>query len=125
MRLMHKRYWNEIETFFAKELDRLEGPLIAERLAYSYACSPLYRAKFDAARNCPERINSKEALADVPFTEKSEIIAAQRAGGLFGPYQCATFEDIVRIVGTGGTSGQPMRIGWTTSDADLHSEMGA
>ena len=125
VRLMHKRYWNEIETFSAEELDRLEGPLIAEQLAYSYACSPLYRAKFDAARICPERIHSKEALAAVPFTEKSEITAAERAGALFGPYQCAAFEDIVRIVGTGGTSGQPTRIGWTASDANLYSEMGA
>ena len=66
-----------------------------------------------------------EALEAVPFTEKSEITSAQREGALFGPHQCAPFEKIVRIVGTGGTSGQPTRIGWTSSDAELYNQMGA
>ena len=57
--------------------------------------------------------------------EKSEITESQKQGELFGPHQCAEFKDIVRIVGTGGTSGQPTRIGWTDNDIKNYNEMGA
>ena len=64
-----------------------------------------------------------EALEAVPFTEKSDITTAQQQGALFGPHQCAPFEEIVRIVATGGN--------WSTDayrldpgDADLYNEMG-
>jgi phenylacetate-coenzyme A ligase PaaK-like adenylate-forming protein len=121
-----RRYWDEhIETMSLADLNRLEAPLIAEQIAYVYATSAYYRAKFDAAGVRPDRVTSVEALEAVPFTEKSDITSAQRDGALFGPHQCAPFEDIVRIVATGGTSGQPTRIGWTSGDADLYNEMGA
>ncbi|MGR3985220.1 MAG: hypothetical protein OD817_08255 [Gammaproteobacteria bacterium] len=49
----------------------------------------------------------------------------QREGALIGPHQCAPDEDIVRLVGTGGTSGKPMRIAWTREDILAYNEMGA
>ena len=121
-----RRYWDEhIETMSLADLNRLEAPLIAEQIAYVYATSAYYRAKFDAAGVRPDKVTSVEALEAVPFTEKSDITSAQRDGALFGPHQCAPYEDIVRVVATGGTSGQPTRIGWTSGDADLYNEMGA
>ncbi|MHB8817372.1 MAG: phenylacetate--CoA ligase family protein [Steroidobacteraceae bacterium] len=123
---MYRPHWEPvIETMPLSDLKRLEAPLIAEQVAYTYATSPYYRRKFDDARVRPEDVTSVEALEEVPFTEKSDITSAQREGALFGPHQCAPFEDIVRIVGTGGTSGQPTRIGWTAADAELYNEMGA
>lgn len=124
--LANEGYWDErIERLLPSELERLEGPLIAEQIDYVCAKSAYYRAKFKSAGVRPETVTSREALETVPFTEKSEVTAAQRGGDLFGPHQCAPFEHIVRIVATGGSSGQPTRIGWTTKDADLYSEMGA
>lgn len=123
---MHRPYWDPvIETMPLSELRRLEAPLIAEQIAYVYATSPYYRCKFDEAGVRPEKVTSVEALEAVPFTEKSDITSAQRDGALFGPHQCAPFDDIVRVVGTGGTSGQPTRIGWTAADAEIYNEMGA
>lgn len=123
---MGRRYWDEyIETMPLAELKRIEAPLIAEQIAYVYATSAYYRRKFDAAGVRPAKVTCAEALETVPFTEKSDITSAQREGSLFGPHQCARFEDIVRVVGTGGTSGQPTRIGWTRGDTDLYNEMGA
>ena len=123
---MDRRYWDEyIETMPPAELKRLEAPLIAEQIAYVYATSAYYRRKFDEAGVQPDNVTCAEALEAVPFTEKSDITSAQREGALFGPHQCAPFEYIVRIVGTGGTSGQPTRIGWTRSDTDLYNKMGA
>lgn len=121
-----RRFWNEdIETMSPAELRRLEAPLIAEQIAYVYATSAYYRAKFDAAGIPPEAVTCVEALGMLPFTEKSDITSAQSEGALFGPHQCAPFEDIVRVVATGGTSGQPTRIGWTATDIALYNEMGA
>ena len=123
---MARAYWNpDIETLARAELERLEAPLIAEQIAYAYAHSDYYRQRFDEAGVRPEKVTGIEALESVPLMEKADISAAQRHGSLFGPHQCAPFEDIVRIVGTGGTSGQPTRIGWTAADADLYNEMGA
>lgn len=123
---MDRRYWDEyIETMPLAELKRLEAPLIAEQISYVYATSPYYRHRFEEAGLRPDDVTCVEALEAVPFTEKSEITSAQREGALFGPHQCAPFEKIVRIVGTGGTSGQPTRIGWTSSDAELYNQMGA
>jgi phenylacetate-CoA ligase len=121
-----RSFWNEpIETMAPSELRRVEAPLLAEQIAYVYATSPYYRQKFDEARVSPDAVTCVEALEGVPFTEKSDITSAQREGAMFGPHQCARFEDIVRIVGTGGTSGQPTRIGWTAGDTELYNEMGA
>lgn len=115
-----RRYWDEhIETMSAAELNRLEAPLIVEQIAYVYATSSYYRDRFDNAGVRPDRVTCVEALEEVPFTEKVDVTSAQRDGALFGPHQCAPFEDIVRIVATGGTSGQPTRIGWTSGDAEL------
>jgi phenylacetate-CoA ligase len=121
-----RHFWDEhIETMSAAELNRLEAPLIAEQFAYVYATSTYYRNKLDNAGVQPGKVTCVEALESVPFTEKGDVTSAQRDGALFGPHQCAPFEDIVRIVATGGTSGQPTRIGWTSVDAKLYNEMGA
>jgi len=123
---MDRRFWDEhIETMPPAELRRLEAPLIAEQIRYVYAASPFYRTKFKEAGIHPDKVTCVEALEAVPFTEKSDITTAQQEGALFGPHQCAPFEEIVRIVATGGTSGQPTRIAWTAGDAKLYNEMGA
>ena len=46
-------------------------------------------------------------------------------GELLGVNQCAPLERIVRIQATGGTTGQPMRIGLTRRDIADYGEMGA
>ena len=60
-----------------------------------------------------------------PFTEKKELAAAQREGALIGPHLCSPRADLVRLVGTGGTSGKPLRIAWTRADVAAYNEMGA
>ena len=106
-------------------LRRLEAGLLPGQMAYLYQSSPYYKAKFDAAGVAPDAIRDVADLARLPFTEKAEFAAAQRAGSLNGPHQCAPFEDIVRIVGTGGTTGQPLRMGMTRDDIADYNEMGA
>ncbi len=119
-------YWRpEIESLSAAQLRRLEAPLIAEQIAYVYANSAYYRQRFDAAGIRPEQVTDHASLALLPFTEKSELAAYQRQGQLFGPHQCAPTGDIIRMVGTGGSSGTPTRLGWTAKDVQAYDEMGA
>ncbi len=123
---MPQTFWNrEIETLSAEELRRYEAPLLTAQIDYLYQTSPYYRQKLDAVGLRPERITCHEALEEVPFTEKKELAAAQRAGALIGPHLCAPRADIVRLVGTGGTSGKPLRIAWTRADVAAYNEMGA
>ncbi|MEE9250484.1 MAG: hypothetical protein V3U93_05090 [Alphaproteobacteria bacterium] len=123
---MAKTFWNEeLETMPPDELRQRESVLLAGQVDYLYRTSPYYRQVFDEAGIDPGAITSIEALEQVPFTEKRVLAQTQRDGALIGPHQCAPFEDIVRLVGTGGTSGKPIRIGWTRADIEAYSEMGA
>lgn len=121
-----RRFWNEeIETLPPPEVRRLEDERLAEQLAYDYATSPYYRAKLDDAGVTPADIGHVEDLARIPLMEKSEVAASQADGTLLGVNQCAPIDRIVRIQATGGTTGQPIRIGLTRRDIEDYGEMGA
>ncbi|MEO7941021.1 MAG: hypothetical protein ABIR55_20555 [Burkholderiaceae bacterium] len=123
---MDESFWSEeLETMPSQELRRLEAPLLARQIEYLYAHSEFYRRQLDEAGVRPGDITCHEALEKVPFTEKKQLAQTQHEGALIGPHQCAKLEDIVRLVGTGGTSGKPMRIGWTRQDVKAYNEMGA
>ena len=119
-------FWNQqIETMGAAERRRLESERLTQQIAYNYRSSAFFAARLDAAGVKPEQIRTVEDLAHIPFMEKREIALSQEDGALLGANQCARLEDIVRIQATGGTTGQPMRIGWTRQDIADYGEMGA
>ena len=121
-----RRYWNEgIETLPSADQRRLEDARLVEQIAYVCATSPYYRAKLDGAGLKPDDIRHIEDLGEIPFMEKSEVAASQADGTLIGVNQCAPLERIVRIQATGGTTGQPIRIGLTRRDIEDYGEMGA
>ena len=123
---MPRKFWNrEIEALSREQVCQLEAPLIADQIQYVYQHSSYYRDKYDRAGIDPSAIDSHAALARLPFTEKSDIAQAQMQGALFGPNQCASFEDIIRLTCTGGSTGEPTRLGWTQNDIDVYNEMGA
>ncbi len=119
-------YWDEaIETISAGKLERLESERLSEQIAYMYETSPLYRHKMDAAGVRAADIVHRDDLARIPFTEKAELTESQRGGTLIGPHQCAPLDAVVRITGTGGTTGRPLRVGFTRRDNEDYAEMGA
>jgi phenylacetate-CoA ligase len=123
---MPDRFWNEsMETLSPAAIRRLERERLVEQIAYDCATSPFYRAKLDAAGLKPHQVRDVEDLARVPFTEKTEIADSQAEGTLLGANQCAPLDRIVRIQATGGTTGQPTRIGLTRRDVADYGEMGA
>ena len=119
-------FWNaEIETLSAAEVRRLESERLTEQIAYNYATSAFYRAKLDSAGVQPDQIRHVEDLARIPFMEKTEVANSQADGTLLGVNQCAPLDKIVRIQATGGTTGQPIRIGLTRRDIADYCEVGA
>src|SRR5206468_4547163 len=111
---MTKTYWNEeIELISERDRARLESERLRQQIAYNHSSSAFYRAKLESAGVKPDQIRDVRDLARVPFMEKSEIAESQRDGDLLGVNQCAPLDRIVRVQATGGTTGQPMRIGLT------------
>jgi phenylacetate-CoA ligase len=119
-------FWNEhAETMGAGELHDLESSRLAAQIAYNVRSSPLLASKLEQVGASPSDIRTVADLAHLPFMEKHELADSQAGGAILGANQCAPIEDIVRIQGTGGTTGQPMRIGWTRRDTASYGEMGA
>ena len=104
---------------------RLDEGRLADQIAWNHATSGFYRTRLDEAGIVPASIRSFDDLARIPFMEKREIAESQKDGDLLGANRCAPLEDIVRIQATGGTTGQPMRIGLTRRDIDDYGQMGA
>ena len=119
-------FWSEaLETMSPEDLRRHEAPLLMRQIEYLYENSEYYRNQLDSVGIKPGTITCHDALENIPFTEKKDLALTQREGALIGPHQCAPDENIVRLVGTGGTSGKPMRIAWTREDVLAYNEMGA
>jgi len=106
-------------------IDRLESERLQKQMPYLYQASPYFRARFDSAGVTPESIRHRNDLTRLPFMEKRELAESQLGGALLGINQCASLEDIIRIQATGGTTGRPMRVGWTRQDVADYCEMGA
>ena len=120
------RFWDdEIETMSSEARRRFEDERLAEQIAYDYASSPYYRSKLDDAGTRPSDIRGVGDLPAIPFMEKSEVASSQADGTLLGLNQCAPLERIVRVQATGGTTGQPIRIGLTRRDVEDYGEIGA
>ena len=123
---MSGSYWNEeIETMSSRALERLESERLQTQVAYVYTKSAYFRDRFDQVNAKPESIRHRNDLVKLPFMEKHEIADSQLEGQLLGINQCAPLEDIIRIQATGGTTGRPMRVGWTRQDIADYCEVGS
>jgi phenylacetate-CoA ligase len=121
-----RTYWNEeLETLAPEATRRLEDERLREQIAYDAATSDFFRSKLDAGGVRPDDVRTREDLARIPFMEKTEIAASQADGTLIGVNQCAPLDRIVRIQATGGTTGQPIRIGLTRRDIEDYGQVGA
>jgi phenylacetate-CoA ligase len=120
------RFWNErVETMGPADVRALESERLAGQIAYNHRTSPFLAARLDGAGVRPSEIRTVADLARVPFTEKADLAASQRDGDVLGANRCAPLDEVIRIQGTGGTTGQPVRIGFTRRDVSDYCEMGA
>jgi phenylacetate-CoA ligase len=98
---------------------------LPQQLAYVAETSPFYRDLWDVAGVDVSRVCTLEDLATLPFTEKDDLRRSQDAAPPFGGTQGAPLDRITRIQCTGGTTGVPMRMGFTRNDLDWLDDVAA
>src|SRR5690606_22405061 len=126
VRVVAHTIWNEeLETLSPAATRRLEDERLREQIVYDAATSDFYRSKLDAGGVRHGKVRQAEDLARIPCMERPEVAASQADGTLLGITQCAPLERVVRIQATGGTTGQPIRIGLTRRDIEDYGQGGA
>ncbi len=104
-------YNPECETVSREELEQLQIERLQSTLNRVYRSVAFYRSAFDAHQVNLERVKSRAALRDLPFTTKEDLQKSY-------PYDmfAVPLRDIVRIHTTSGTTGKPIVVGYTQND---------
>lgn len=124
-----QRLWNpDVETLSRDALRALQLERLKAQLAYNYANSAFYKARFDDVGAAPGDIASFEDFAQLPLMDKADQRAAQaesldRFGNPYELLACAPREKIVRVVSTSGTTGVPTLYTHTAHDVAVINEM--
>jgi phenylacetate-CoA ligase len=109
----------DVETLPWSEQVRLDDWLYRKQIEYLLARSDFYRMKLrDAGLETPEKIGGLDAIAGLPFTEKSEFRASCSEAAPMGTHIAVPRDQIVRIFSTSGTTGMPSYIPLTAQDLD-------
>ncbi|MBM3558841.1 MAG: phenylacetate--CoA ligase [Alphaproteobacteria bacterium] len=89
------------------------------QVAYLFARSAFYKAKFAAAGlRSPDDVGGLADLARLPLTLKDELRASQQEHPPVGAHCAAPFDDIKRVFSTSGTTGTPSYIPLTAADRE-------
>ena len=109
---------DDVEQLSFEEQLALQERALPEQIDRVRAGSVFYRGRLGRARSLAE-------LAEQPFVTKAELLAAQAEDPPLGPLAGVPQEDIVRLHVTSGTTGTPLLIGFTRSDLERSSLVGA
>lgn len=92
-----------------QELEAIQAQGMEDLLAEILPQHRFYARKFQEAGITPSRLRFPDDLAALPFTSKSELIAAQIAHPPHGELITYPFVRYTRLHQTSGTSGRPLR----------------
>ena len=108
-----------VETLPWVEQRAADDVSFRSQVAYLFERSLFYRDKLaDAGFPDAGAVGGLAAIADLPFTEKSEIRASCTPENPVGMHLCVERSEIVRIFSTSGTTGTPSYIPLTRGDLD-------
>ena len=97
-----------------------------EQIGYLLAKSAFYRTKLaEAGISGAAEVGGLDNIANLPFTEKDELRKSQAEHPPLGSHAAASWDDIVRVYSTSGTSGDPCYIAITPADLDVWTEISA
>ncbi len=108
----------EVETRPWAEQSVIDDAQYRNQLDYLQAHSAFYQKKFKAAGIGAAGAGGLADIAQLPFTEKSEIRASCTTENPIGSHLCVGRSEIVRIYSTSGTTGLPSYIPLTAHDLD-------
>lgn len=104
----------------------LDAARYPKQIAYLFENSPFYRDKLiSAGFSDASAVGGLDAIEQLPFTEKDELRQSQAMHPPLGNYAAVTWDDIVRVYSTSGTSGTPCYIALTLNDLDVWMEIAA
>ncbi|MDW6020430.1 AMP-binding protein [Mesorhizobium sp. BAC0120] len=110
---------SDLETMPWSDQVRLDDALYRRQIEYLLAHSRFYQAKLGQAGFAePKMIGGLDAIARLPFTEKTEIRASVSEADPIGTHVAASPDRIIRIFSTSGTTGTPSYIPLTAGDLD-------
>jgi phenylacetate-CoA ligase len=109
-----------MECMNRDERIELQSKRLRVTVRHEYDNVIFYRERMDAVGMKPEDIRGVEDLHLLPFMEKNDL----RNGFPFG-LLAVPKEQIVRIQGSSGTSGNPIVAGYTDNDIEVWTEMTA
>ena len=99
----------EIETLPREGLRQLQEAKLAALLTKTYGANPIVTGKLHLAGATPDDVRTLDDLAQLPFTTKADLLAAQSDGVV--STNCTFSEDAyARIHQTSGTTGEPLRV---------------
>ncbi|MDD3379161.1 MAG: phenylacetate--CoA ligase [Candidatus Methanomethylophilaceae archaeon] len=111
-------FWNkEIETMPRAELEKLQLSLLKKQVRTMYDSSKFIHDRMKAAGLTPDDITSFETFRKMPFMKKSDL-RDNYPDKLF----VKSYDDLVRIHVSSGTTGRPTVVGYTQKDIDDWSE---
>jgi phenylacetate-CoA ligase len=109
----------EIESLPWSEQLSIDDGHYRVQVAYLLERSQFYRDKLGKADvSSAADAGGLSNIAELPFTEKSELRASCTLDNPIGTHLCAKREEIVRIYSTSGTTGTPSYIPLTQTDLD-------
>jgi len=119
-----RAYWNvELETLPWVEVQAWQAQRIARALPALRARSALYGELHRIARG--DTVRTFGDLARLPFTTKDLIRAAQQRASPecpLGDNQAVPLDEIVQVLSSSGTTGQPLYYALTARDADVFAD---
>lgn len=116
----------EVETRDPAEQAARDAARYPEQIGYLLDKSDFYRAKLaEAGISSAADAGGLEDIANLPFTEKDELRRSQADHPPLGSHVAASWDEIVRVYSTSGTSGDPCYIAVTPADLDVWTEISA
>ena len=115
-----------VETRDPAEQALQDAARYPEQIGYLLARSDFYRAKLaEAGITRVADAGGLDNIANLPFTEKDELRRSQADHPPLGSHVAASWDEIVRVYSTSGTSGDPCYIAITPADLDVWTEISA
>jgi phenylacetate-CoA ligase len=112
-----------METLPRRDLDALHLAKLRKLVAYAYANSPFYRAKYKAAGVTPAAIRSLDDFKRrVPLTDKKDFVHLQQERPPYGDTLALPPEFIAHHCETSGTTGVPLAIPYSLYDTERYGE---
>lgn len=120
---MERPYWDpELETAPWAEVEAWQAGRVAEFVDGLRARSAFHKDRIDSSARAQGAPASLGFLADLPFTTKDEVRRSQddqAPGEPFGRHQAVPLGEVVQVVSSSGTTGDPLFYAVTAADLEV------